>query len=171
MQFFGRGNAGRLAQGGTGPTKVLLAGYVEEASHAKGVSDGLASEIKNKVTNLFKSRNAVQPGTRNHVLMLAQEYPEPQKGYKTGVWSPLRIFYAYYSQTVLAPGANDDFVAYKDSKQFHFRLGFNTIPAQAIKGNLIVRKGFCACTSCHAPKFDFENCKFHALVGRRMYVV
>ena len=48
--------------GGTGPTKVLQAGYVEEKAHAKNVGDGLASEIKNKVNAYCKSGFAVQPG-------------------------------------------------------------------------------------------------------------
>ena len=107
-QFFGRKNAGMIAQGGTGPTGVHLASYIEERAHAKNVGDGLASEIKNKVTRYSKSGSAVKPGTRNQVLLLAELYPKPLRdaGNKSGVWSPDRIFYAYYSEEVLASNAD-----------------------------------------------------------------
>ena len=152
----------------TGPTKVALASYVEEVAHAKNVGDGLASEIKNKVNEFLRSHFGVQPGTRNHVLLLAELFPKPLRdaGNKTGVWSPDRIFYAFYSDEVLKVEANADFKAYPNSKKYHFRVGQNTLPARAHEGKLTVREGFCACSSCHAPRFDFRNCKFHVMMGR-----
>lgn len=160
-----------VAQGGTGPTGVRLASYIEERAHAKNVGDGLASEIKNKVTGYSKSGFAVEPGTRNQVLLLAELYPKPLRdaGNKSGVWSPDRIFYAYYSEEVLASRANADFKPYRDSKKYHFRVGLNTIAAKAKEGRLTVREGFCACSSCHAPKFDFKNCMFSTMLGRPFY--
>jgi hypothetical protein len=157
-----------LAQGGTGPTKVRQAGYIEERAHAKNVSDGLASEIKNKVNGYSKSGFAVEPGTRNQVLLLAELYPKPLRdaGNKSGVWSPGRVFYAYYSDEVLASRANTNFKPYKNSKKYHFRVGLNAIAERAAEGRLTVREGFCACSSCYAPKFDFKNCKFTTMLGR-----
>ena len=107
-----------LAQGGTGPTKVRLAGYIEERAHAKDVGDGLASEIKNKVAGLFKSGFAIESGTRNQVLLLSELYLKPLRdaGNKTGVWSPDRIFYAYYSEEVLASRAHADFKPYRTQR-------------------------------------------------------
>ena len=132
----------------------------------------MASEIKNKVNAYCKSGFAVQPGARNQVLLLAELYPKPLRdaGNKTGVWSPDRIFYAFYSDEVLAVGAMDDFKAYPKSKKYHFRAGLNTIAEKATEGRLTVREGFCACFSCHAPKFDFKNCKFTAMVGRHVHL-
>ena len=34
----------------------------------------------------------------------------------------------------------------------------------------MVRQGFCACSSCHAPKFDFQNCLFKTMLGRALPV-
>ena len=45
-------------------------------------------------------------------------------------------------------------------------MGPNSVPEQAYQGRLVFRKGFCACSSCHAPKFDFARCQFTALFGR-----
>lgn len=172
LQFQCSENAGETAQGGTGPTKVRLAGYIEERGKAKSVGDGLASEIKNKVASYVKSGFAVEPGTREQVLLLAALYPKPLRdaGNKTGIWSPGRIFYAYYSPNALAERAKKNFKPYKNSKKYHFRVGMNTIAAKASEGKLTVREGFCACSSCHAPKFDFKNCMFTTMLGRAQSV-
>jgi hypothetical protein len=99
---------------------------------------------------------------------LAELSPKPLRdaGNKTGIWSPDRIFYIYYSDEVIAARANEDFKAYARSKSLHFRYGPNTIAEKAHEGRLVARAGFCACSNCHAPKFDFKNCKFDTMVGR-----
>ena len=71
VQFEGRRTYGRVAQGGTGPTKVKQVHVLEVTAHAKSVGDGLASDIKNKVASNVKGGYAPLPGTRNHVLLLA----------------------------------------------------------------------------------------------------
>ena len=71
VQFEGRRTYGRVAQGGTGPTKVKQVHVLEETAHAKSVGDGLASEIKNEVASTVKGGYVPLPGTRNHVLLLA----------------------------------------------------------------------------------------------------
>jgi hypothetical protein len=68
----------------------------------------LASEIKNKVTGYFKSGFAVERGTRNQVLLLAELYPKPLRD--AGNKFPDHIFNAYYSEEVLASRANADYL-------------------------------------------------------------
>jgi hypothetical protein len=172
-QFAGRGNNGNIAKGRTGPTGVFQAAYFEEAAHAKNVGDGLASEIKGKVAAYVQGGFAVEPGARSQVLLLAQLHPKPLRdaGNKTGIWSPDDIIYAYYSKEVLDKRAKEDFMPYKDSKKYHFRFGPNDAPEKAGEGKLTVREGFCACSSCHAPKFDFKNCLFKTMLGKAASVV
>ena len=49
---------------------------------------------------------------------------------------------------------------------YRFRFGYNEAEDQAKKGRLRVHPGFCACSKCHAPKFNFGACQFNSLVGR-----
>ncbi len=94
---------GRVAQGGTGPTKVKQVHVLEETAHAKSVGDGLASEIKNKLASNVKCGYAPLPGTRNHDFFLAQLHPRPKGdgANKTGMWSSKHIIYGFYSEEVL----------------------------------------------------------------------
>jgi len=103
------------------------------------------------------------PGTRSQTLLLAQMYPAPKvdASNKKGMWSTSRCFYAYYSDEVLSAGKTG-FKADKGSKKYRFRVGLEDV---VDKGRLTKRQAFCACSSCHAPKFDFENCNFKTLVG------
>ena len=158
----------RVAQGRVGPTKVLQAHVLEVTSHAKSVGDGLASEIKNKVTASVKGGFCGLPGTRGHVLLLAQLYPKPLKdaANKSGMWSACRIIYGYYSDRVFEGCASQDFQKFNGSMSYRFRMGPNSVPEQAHRKKLVVRKGFCACSSCCAPKFDFSNRRFSSLFGR-----
>lgn len=145
---------------------------LEETAHAKSVGDGLASEIKNKVASNIKGGYAPLPGTRNHVLLLAQLHPRPKGDVvnKTGMWSSKRIIYGYYSDEVLQTGASLDFKTFNSSMSYRFRFGYNEAEDQAKKGRLRVRPGFCSCSNCHAPKFNFGACQFNALLGRTMAV-
>ena len=141
---------------------------LEETAHAKNVGDGLASEIKNKVASNVKGGYAPLPGTRNHVLLLAQLHPRPKVdgANKTGMWSSKHIIYGFYSEEVLKTGSSLDFRKSKSSMSYRFRFGYNEAEDQAKKGLLRVRPGFCACSNCHAPKFNFWACRFNSLVGR-----
>jgi hypothetical protein len=172
VQFEGRKTYGRVAQGGTGPTKVRHAHVLEETGKAKSVGDGLASEIKNKVASNVKGGYTSLPGTRNHVLLLAQLHPRPKgdDANKSGMWASKRIIYANYSEEVLQPGSSQDFKPFPSSMSHRFRYGFNEAENLANHGLLRVRKGFCACSNCHAPKFDFGACQFDSLVGRTAHV-
>jgi hypothetical protein len=50
---------------------------------------------------------------------------------------------------------------------YRFRFGYNETEDQAKKGRLHIKPGFCACSNCHAPKFNFGAChQFNSLVGR-----
>ena len=144
---------------------------LEETAHAKSVGDGLASEIKNKVASNVKGGYSALPGTRNHVLLLAQLHPKPKgdEANKLGMWASKRIIYAYYSEEVLRTGSSHDFKTFAKSKSRRFRYGYNEVDTQANRGLLRIRQGFCACSSCHAPKFDFEACQFKALLGRTFF--
>ena len=97
------------------------------------------------------------PGTRSHVLLLAQLYPKVLKdaANKSGMWSASRIIYGYYSDQVLEGCASQDFQKFNGSMRYRFRMGPNSVPEQAHRGKLVVRKGFYACPSCRAPNFDF----------------
>jgi len=172
MQFEGRKTYGRVAQGGTGPTRVRQVHVLEETAHAKSVGDGLASEIKNKVASNVKGGYSALPGTRNHVLLLAQLHPRPKgdEANKFGMWASKRIIYAYYSEEVLRTGSSQDFKTFPKSKSHRFRYGYNEVDGDPAKRGLLrIRQGFCACSSCHAPKFDFGACQFNALLGRTGY--
>ena len=83
---------------------------LEETAHAKSVGDGLAIEIENKVASNVKGGYAPLPGTRNHVLLLAQLHPRPKGdgANKTGMWSSKRIIYGFYSEEVLKTGSSLD---------------------------------------------------------------
>ena len=80
-----------------------------------------------------KSGFAVEPGTHEQVLLLAEPYKKPMgdAGNKTNVWSPKRIFYIYYSDEVLATRAKEDFTPYAKSKKHHFSVGLNKVAAKA----------------------------------------
>lgn len=147
---------------------MIQASAIEVRAHAKHVSDGLASEIANKIHQLLKSELSPLPGTRNQVLLLAQTYPAPsvEASKKIGMWSTSRCIYAYYSNEVLTAD-EVDFVAENGAKRYRFRVVGLEHSEQRVKlGMLTKRQTFCACSSCHVPKFDFVNCKFQALVGR-----
>ena len=72
----------------------------------------------------------------------------------------------YYSDEVPVESVSLDFHKCKGSMSHRFRIGPNSVPEQAYRGRLVFRKGFCACSSCHAPNFDFVRCQFTALFGR-----
>ena len=146
-----------------------MASVIEEPAHAKHVSDGLASEIGNKIRQLLKSGFSALAGTRNQVLILAQVYPNPQgdAGNKKGMWAASRCMYAFYSPEVLSANI-EDFKATKGSKKFRFRVGLNQDESRVKDGKLTMRQNFCACSSCYAPNFDFQNCEFKNLVGRAL---
>ena len=117
----------------TGPTRVALATVVEEPAHAKHISDGLASEISNKMKQLLASGYAVQAGHCEHVLLLAQVYPRPavDAGNKTGMWSTTRSIVALYSDEVLSLNSERDFKAMPGAKKNRFRMGLNEDPARS----------------------------------------
>ena len=130
---------------------------LEETAHAKSVGDGLASDIKNKAASNAKGGYAPLPGTRNHVFFLAQLHPRPKVdgANKTGMWSSKHIIYGFYSEEVLKTGSSLDFRKSKSSMSYRFRFDYNEAEDQAKKVRLRVRPGFCACSKCHAPKFNF----------------
>ena len=105
-------------------TRVALATVVEEPAHAKHASDGLASEIANKVKQLLASGHAVQAGHRELVLLLAQVYPRPavDAGNKTGMWSTSRSTVAYYSDEALSLHVSRDFKSMLGAKKNRFRM-------------------------------------------------
>ena len=59
-----------------------------------------------------------------------------------------------------------DFAAEDGAKSYRFRVGIEHSEQRVKLGMQKKRHTFCACSSCHVPKFDFANCKFQALVGR-----
>lgn len=148
---------------------MIQASAIEVRAHAKHVSDGLASEIANKILQLLKSEFSALPGTRNQVLLLAQTYPIPtvDASKKNGMWSTSRCIYAYYFNEVLTAD-EVDFVAENGAKRYRFRVGLEHSEQRVKLGMLTKRQTFCACSSCHVPKFEFAKCKFQALVGRAL---
>ena len=148
---------------------MIQASAIEVRAHAKHVSDGLASEIANKILQLLKSELSALPGTRNQVLLLAQTYPAPtvdaSKNY--GMWSTSRCINAFHSNKVLTAD-EVDFLAENGAKRYRFRVGLEHSEQRVKLGMLTKRQTFCACSSCHVPKFDVANCKFQALVGRAL---
>ena len=92
------------------------------------MSDGLASEIANKILQLLKGSLSSLPGTRSQTLLLAQMYPAPKvdASNKKGMWSTSRCFYAYYSDEVLSAGKTG-FKADKCSKKYRFRVGLEDV--------------------------------------------
>jgi hypothetical protein len=108
---------------------------LEETAHAKSVGDGLASEIKNKVSSNVKGGYTALPGTRNLVLLLAQLHPRPKgdEANKFGMWASKRIIYAYYSEEVLRTGSSQDFKTFPKSKSHRFRYGYNEVDGDPAK--------------------------------------
>ena len=122
---------------------MIQASAIEFRAHAKHVSDGLASEIANKILQLLKSELSVLPGTRNQVLLLAQTYPAP-----TVDASKNYGIYAYYSNEVLTAD-EVDFLAENGAKRHRFRVGLEHSEQRVKLGMLTKRQTFYACSSCH----------------------
>ena len=72
------------------------------------------------------------------------------------------------SSTVTTPRRSSKSARLRTSKTFNssmsyrFRFGYNKAEDEAKKGLLRVRLGICACSNCHAPKFNFGACQFDA---------
>ena len=163
---------GCSAQGGTGPRKVNQVHVLEETAHAKSVGDGFATEIKNKACVkrqmwhcFFSWDTALLPFLGHGTTSCFSPSWTQGKGdaaYKTGMWSSKRIIYGYSSEEVLQVGASQDFQDLQLLNELRFRFDYNKAEDEAKKGLLRVRLGICACSNCHAPKFNFGACQFDA---------
>ena len=140
---------------------MIQASAIEVRAHAKHVSDGLASEIANKILQLLKSELSALPGTRNQLLLLAQTYPAPtvDASKKNGMWSTSRCIYADYSNEVLTAD-EVDFLAENGAKRYRFRVGLEHSEQRVKLGMLTKRQTFCACSSCYVPSSTLRTANF-----------
>ena len=67
-------------------------------AHGKSTADGMASEASAKVAEGCQFGYHLAPGTRQHVLYLAQMHPAPKAYSKKGLWSPKRYFCFFFTR-------------------------------------------------------------------------
>ena len=119
-QFQGETNAGQVTEG-RNKTEVILSSTITEKLHGECCCDGIGCVCKAKLGEGVAYGHHLEPGTRNHVLYLAQMHPKPAAGVKKGLWSPKRYFYGFYDVSLLR--VTRHFKNYRDSKQYLFRIG------------------------------------------------
>jgi hypothetical protein len=149
-QFQGEANIGEVARAPVGPTKVVRHSVVGISAHGKNIGDGLGNKVKRRLVEGVMNGRLVQPGTRNHVLYLAQHHPVPKLDgdMKDGLWTPQRIFYGFYDDELMNK-KHAHFKPYSPSMCYHSRVGLCKDPARVVKfGPIVARKCFCACPSC-----------------------
>ena len=170
-QFQGEANIGEVARARVGPTNVIRHSVIGVSAHGKGVGDGLGNKVTARLREGVMNGRIVKPGTRNHVLYLAQHHPKPKQedDMKEGLWTPQRIFYGFYSDDVLSAKKPAHFKAYKPSMCYHSRVGLCQ-DAATVKstGPIVARKCFCACPSCRVGGslgFDYKKCLVNGITG------
>ena len=138
---------------------------ISEHDHGKGIPDGIANVVTGKVREGCAYGHHVEPGTRAHVLYLAQVHPAPRapSAERVGLWTPGRYFYGFYDKSLWGP--DEDFKMYKDAKSYHYRAGLAEDEQAVQAGLLKVRKRICGCPSCAPPNFDFGKCKVTRIFG------
>lgn len=166
-QFQGKRNTGHVARSRakTGVTKTSV---IKVSKHGKDLADVFGNLLASFLQQGSANGRFLIPGPRGSTLYLAQYHRKPLGSLEKVVsdFAPERYLYVYYSDEVLGVG-NRDFNAYKDTKQFHSRVGRCVDPVTAEQnGPLTIREVFCACTPCAPPNYDFEHCLVPRLVGR-----
>ena len=115
----------------------------------------------------LSSEAPVLSGNRSVVLALAQHRPEPTETHesKHSPWAPKDVIYAFYDDKLLER-THQKFDPYKDPKFYHARTGMQRDARTAeTLGTLDVNRVHCACASCKAPIYDFQNCLVKDIVG------
>jgi len=100
LQFWGKRNTGRVARG-LSKMGVVLHSCISEHDHGKAMPDGLANVATGAITEGCAYGHHLEPGTRSHVLYLAQQHPTPRSAPADRVgWAPGRYFYGYYDPSL-----------------------------------------------------------------------
>ena len=164
LQFWGNRNTGRVARG-LSKTGVVLHSCISEHDHGKAMPDGLANVATGAITEGVACGHHLEPGTRSHVLYLAQQHPTPRSASADRVgWAPGRYFYGYYDPSLW--GDDEDFTMYKNAKQFHYRVG-TAVEEEAVRDGLLkVRERICGCPQCAPPLCNFSGCVVKSIFGR-----
>jgi len=167
-QFQGQTNAGRVARSASSAVRVRRKGVISIAGHGKNHSDHQGYTMDRDLKELALSSEApVLSGSRSAVLALAQHRPEPTQTHesKHSPWAPKDAVYAFYEDKLL-DRSHEQFAAYTDSKYYHSRTGMQQDARTAeTLGTLSLNRIHCACDSCKAPKYDFQNCPVRHVVG------
>ena len=167
LQFQGETNIGAVSLGRVQEPAVTKHSVITIPAHGKSTADGMASEASAKVAEGCQFGYHLAPGTRQHVLYLAQMHPAPKAGSKKGLWSPKRYFCFFFDEKLFKPP--DHFKPYNNSKRFRHRVGLckdaDTVRQQ---GPVHIRSRFCACPNCALPVFEFKKCLVRSIVGPYM---
>lgn len=167
LQFQGETNIGAVSLGCVQEPAVTKHSVITIPAHGKSTADGMASEASAKVAEGCQFGHHLAPGTRQHVLYLAQMHPAPKAGSKKGLWSPKRYFWGFFDEKLLKPP--DHFKPYNNSKQFRHRVGLcKDADTVRLQGPVHIRSRFCACPNCALPVFDFKKCLVRSIVGPYM---
>jgi hypothetical protein len=167
-QFQGQTNAGRVARSASSAIGVRRKSSISVPGHGKNHSDHEGHTMDCNLKELTLSNEApVLSGTREIALALAQHRPEPTQTHeaKFSPWAPKDVIYAFYDNALLAR-AHQQFTSYKNSKFYHARTGMQKDARTAeTLGTLNVNRIHCACESCKAPLYDYQNCLVKKIVG------
>ena len=167
-QFQGQTNAGRVARSASSAIGVRRKSSISVPGHGKNHSDHEGHTMDCNLKELTLSNEApVLSGTREIALALAQHRPEPTQTHeaKFSPWAPKDVIYAFYDNALLAR-AHQQFTPYKNSKFYHARTGMQKDARTAeTLGTLNVNRIHCACESCKAPLYDYQNCLVKKIVG------
>mmetsp|Transcript_70516 Transcript_70516/g.159520 ORF Transcript_70516/g.159520 Transcript_70516/m.159520 type:complete len:215 (-) Transcript_70516:435-1079(-) len=102
-QFQGETNAGRIPGSLVSePTKLRRHSVIGVSAHGKGIGDAISNTLPGNPKEGVSMKRLVCPGTRSHVLYLAQNHPRPKGDVdaKRGLWSPQRYFYGFYGDSL-----------------------------------------------------------------------
>jgi len=130
--------------------------------HGKNHSDHQGYTINRNLKELVLSDESQAPVlsvTRDIALALAQQRPEPtqMRGAKFSPWAPKNAIYAFYGNVLLAR-AHQQFTPYRDSMLCSARTGMQEDARTAeTPGTLNLNRIHCACESCKAPLYDYQN--------------
>jgi len=163
-QFQGETNAGRIPEAlVSGPTKLRRHSVIGVSAHGKGIGDAISNTLTGNLKEGVSMKRLVCPGTRSHVLYLAQNHPRPKGDVdaKRGLWSPQRYFYGFYGDSLWARHPRHFTPPAK--KEYHSRCTPSSLDNRL--NRYLSRRAFCACPSCAVPKCDFDKCKVNVITG------
>ena len=168
LNFKGQTNAGRVARPASSAIGVRRKSSISVPGHGKNHSDHEGHTMDCNLKELALSNEApVLSGPREIALALAQHRLEPTQTHeaKFPPCAPKDVIYAFYDNALLAR-AHQQFTPYKNSKFYHARAGMQKDARTAeTLGTLNVNRIHCACESCKAPLYDYQNCLVKKIVG------